>query len=54
MELLYLSLIFLSVIVALLFKRPLYQAVLCALAVCCIRFRIPLLKAFELILKVKL
>ena len=52
MELLYLSLIFLSVIVALLFKRPLYQAVLCALAVCCILFRIPLLKAFELILKV--
>ena len=52
MELLYLSLIFLSVIVALLFKRPLYQVVLCALAVCCILFRIPLLKAFELILKV--
>ena len=52
MELLYLSLIFLSVIVALLFKRPLYQAVLCALAACCILFRIPLLKAFELILKV--
>ena len=52
MELLYLSLIFLSVIVALLFKRPLYQAVLCALAVCCVLFRIPLLKAFELILKV--
>ena len=52
MELLYLSLIFLTVIVALLFKRPLYQAVLCALAVCCILFRIPLDKAFELVLKV--
>ena len=52
MELLYLSLIFATVIIVLLFKRPLYQAVLCALIVCCLLFGISPTKAAELTLKV--
>lgn len=52
MELLYLTLIFATVIIVLLFKRPLYQAVLCALIVCCLLFGISPTKAAELTLKV--
>ena len=52
MELLYLLMIFATVVIALLFHRPLYQAVLCALFVCCVLFGISPDKASELTIKV--
>ena len=50
LKLIYLLLVFISVILVLLVKRPLYQAVLCGLLICCLLFQIPVSRIFQIII----